>query len=123
MSSCPQKWKISGLRIDHAHHTLKYNGWVSLNKEQFDSIWAATKSKNRFDKRTISGERFLNKNVLGDLAPDTDATFITHDGYGLEATPMGGLRSVFDPSGNWIADVPTHKEGVQEIQRHRDEKK
>lgn len=93
---------------------------MTLNKDQFDALWSATKSKSRFDKRTIAGERFLSKDVLGDLAPDTDAQFIAHDGYGLEATPTSGLRSVYDPSGKWIADVFTHKEGVQEIQQHRD---
>lgn len=91
---------------------------MSLNPHQFDDIWKGT---SRHDKRNFGGERFVRVDRLKELGieHETEAEWIAKDGYGLEATPVGGLRSVFGPSGEWIADVESHKRGVQEIQEHR----
>jgi hypothetical protein len=95
---------------------------MALNPDQFNSLY---KSAHKKDKRTIAGERFLRQDVVegimsvGDEAVGSDAEWVTHDGYGLEATPVGGLRSVFGPNGRILEDVPNHKEGVGVINTHR----
>jgi len=94
---------------------------MALNPDQFHALF---KSADRKDKRTIAGERFLRQDTLegssvGDEVVGSDAEWVTHDGYGLEATPTGGLRSVFGPSGRILEDVLNHKEGVAIINQHR----
>jgi hypothetical protein len=94
---------------------------MALNPDQFNAIF---KSADRKDKRTIAGERFLRQDILegssvGDEAVGSDAEWVTYDGYGLEATPTGGLRSVFGPDGRILEDVATHKDGIPVINQHR----
>jgi hypothetical protein len=94
---------------------------VTLNPDQFNALY---KSLGRYDKKSIAGERFIRQDALegssvGDEVTGSEAEWVTHDGYGLEATPVGGLRSVFHPSGGVLEDVPTHKEGVGVINQHR----
>lgn len=98
---------------------------MSLSPEQFNDL---LKGVGRREKRTIAGEQFISHEVLKNagLSPydeSSDAAlgagFVTADGYGLEHTPVSGLRSVFGPSGRSLEDVASHKEGVSVIQRHR----
>ena len=94
---------------------------MALNPDQFHELY---KTAHKKDKRTIAGERFLRQDILegssvGDEVAGSDAEWVTHDGYGLEATPTGGLRSVFGPNGKILEDVTTHKEGIPVINQHR----
>jgi hypothetical protein len=98
---------------------------MALNPDQFNAL---LKSAHRREKMTVAGERFIGHDVLHDagLSPygdDSDAKwgagFVAVDGYGLEHTPVGGLRSVFSPSGDILEDVATHKDGVGVIKQHR----
>lgn len=94
---------------------------MTLSNEQFNEI---LKSAHKKDKLTVAGERFIRQDALGgtplqDEVVGSEAEWVTHDGYGLEATPVGGLRSVFGPGGKILEDVATHKEGVGVINQHR----
>ena len=94
---------------------------MPLNPDQFNALY---KSVHKKDKRTIAGERFIRQDVLegssvGDEVVGSEAEWVTHDGYGLEATPVGGLRSVFGPNGRILEDVATHKDGIPVINQHR----
>lgn len=94
---------------------------MTLNPDQFNDLF---KSVHKRDKRTIAGERFIRQDALGgtplqDEVAGSEAEWVTHDGYGLEATPVGGLRSVFGPDGRILEDVITHKEGIPVINQHR----
>jgi hypothetical protein len=94
---------------------------MALNSEQFAEHY---KKADKNDKKTIAGERFLRHQAIESPYPeDSEASYsagwVTSDGYGLENTPMRGIRGVYDPSGRNLEDVATHKEGVAVINQHR----
>lgn len=97
---------------------------MALNPDQFNEL---LKNAGRRSKMTVAGERFLAHDELDSrgLSPyDKDsiasiAGFVTVDGYGLDHTPNGGLRSTYTPDGKELETVATHKEGVKAINEHR----
>ena len=97
---------------------------MALNPEQFNEL---LQTVGRGGKRTIAGERFLRHDELENrgLSPydrhsdAAQAGFVTVDGYGLDHTPNGGLRSTYTPDGKELETVATHKEGVKAINEHR----
>lgn len=98
---------------------------MALNPDQFNEL---LKTVGKSGRRTIHGEKFIKHDELIDrgLSPypkHSDASygagFVTVDGYGLDPTPMGGLRDTYTPEGNMLETVANHKEGVAVIRQHR----
>jgi hypothetical protein len=97
---------------------------MTLNPDQFNEL---LKTAGRRSKMTVAGEKFISHDTLEDrgLSPYdkySDAAiagFVTVDGYGLDHTPMSGIRSVYTPDGKELEAVSTHKEGVAVIRQHR----
>lgn len=97
---------------------------MALNSDQFNEL---LKNAGRRSKMTVAGERFLGHEELLDrgLSPydkysdAAQAGFVTVDGYGLDHTPAGGIRSAYTPDGKELEAVATHKDAVKAINEHR----
>ena len=97
---------------------------MALNPDQFNEL---LKTAGRRSKMTVAGERFLAHDELESrgLSPYdkySDASiagFVTVDGYGIDHTPMSGVRSTYTPDGKELEAVATHREGVAVIREHR----
>jgi len=97
---------------------------MALNPDQFNEL---LKTAGRRSKMTVAGERFLAHDELESrgLSPydkyseASQAGFVTVDGYGIDHTPMSGIRSTYTPDGKELEAVATHREGVAVIRQHR----